>query len=143
LRSSTVDSTPTSVLPPSMTHFIRHYSPQAKVILFEENEQENWMKTKITDRLEVELKQGKRVAVIHTHPSISYTHSNSNYALFYDLGDNQHPESVAKGLFTALRELDSLKVDIILMEGISEKREGLAVMNRIRKAATEIISGSS
>ena len=34
---------------------------------------------------------------------------------------------------------DQHKVDVIIMEGVEEAREGLAVMNRIRKAASSII----
>ena len=47
---------------------------------------------------------------------------------------------MAKGLFAALRQLDALECDIILMEGVVEEDEGLAVMNRARKAASQIIN---
>jgi L-threonylcarbamoyladenylate synthase len=46
---------------------------------------------------------------------------------------------IAQGLFGVLREMDDQGVDTIIMEGISEQHEGLAVMNRIRKAASKII----
>jgi L-threonylcarbamoyladenylate synthase len=36
--------------------------------------------------------------------------------------------------------LDELGVEVILVEGIGEEHEGLAVMNRIRKAASHIIT---
>jgi L-threonylcarbamoyladenylate synthase len=35
--------------------------------------------------------------------------------------------------------LDQEGVDVILVEGIEETREGLAVMNRVRKAAGETV----
>jgi len=35
-------------------------------------------------------------------------------------------------------ELDEKGVSLIIMEGISEDAEGLAVMNRIRKAASRV-----
>lgn len=53
-------------------------------------------------------------------------------------------KDVARGLFSALRELDRKDVDIILVEGIDE-REGdvaAAVMNRLRKAAEVEVKGS-
>lgn len=65
---------------------------------------------------------------------------HQNNIVWFDLGDHTKPISVAKGLFRALRDLDSQKVDVILMEGIAEDQEGLAVMNRIRKASGEIIA---
>lgn len=51
-------------------------------------------------------------------------------------------KSVAHGLFSALRDLDELNVDVIYVEGIREiEGEGdiaAAVMNRLRKAATVV-----
>ena len=47
------------------------------------------------------------------------------------------PESIARGLFSALRDLDKRNVDVILVEGINEEEgdTAAAVMNRLRKAA--------
>ncbi|KAL6049815.1 Threonylcarbamoyl-AMP synthase [Balamuthia mandrillaris] len=46
---------------------------------------------------------------------------------------------VARGLFKALRRLDEESVDVIMVCGIAETHSGLAVMNRLRKAASEIV----
>jgi len=35
--------------------------------------------------------------------------------------------------------LEGEGVDLIVVEGVDEKREGLAVMNRVRKAAGEVV----
>ena len=44
---------------------------------------------------------------------------------------------IARGLFSALRELDQKNVDVILVEGIDDSEGGsrAAIMNRLRKAA--------
>ncbi|GAB1310812.1 Threonylcarbamoyl-AMP synthase [Madurella fahalii] len=48
-------------------------------------------------------------------------------------------KGVAHGLFAALRELDRLRADVILVEGVSDRDDiAAAVMNRLRKAASEI-----
>lgn len=51
-------------------------------------------------------------------------------------------KDIAHGLFSALRELDQLNVDVIYVEGIADHSEdgdiAAAVMNRLRKAATVI-----
>ena len=49
---------------------------------------------------------------------------------------------IARGLFSALRELDEKGVDVILVEGISDSEGGAAaaVMNRLRKAADQMES---
>ncbi|KAK7183384.1 hypothetical protein DPSP01_000486 [Paraphaeosphaeria sporulosa] len=56
----------------------------------------------------------------------------------WDIGLGIATEDVARGLFSALRELDKKGVDIILVEGIDDKIGddiAAAVMNRLRKAA--------
>ncbi|KAK1754844.1 DHBP synthase RibB-like alpha/beta domain-containing protein [Echria macrotheca] len=48
-------------------------------------------------------------------------------------------KAVAHGLFAALRELDRLGADVILVEGVDDGDDiAAAVMNRLRKAASEI-----
>ncbi len=42
---------------------------------------------------------------------------------------------IAKNLFRLLREFDEEKVDVIIGEGITPEGLGLAVMNRLRRAA--------
>jgi len=66
-------------------------------------------------------------------------YATSDSTIVISLGDEKNPKDVAKGLFKALRDLDTKKVDVILVEGILEKNEGLAFMNRIRKASSEVI----
>ncbi|KAK3904619.1 translation factor [Staphylotrichum tortipilum] len=54
-----------------------------------------------------------------------------------DLGGDV--KGVAHGLFAVLRELDRLGADVILVEGVSDGDDlAAAVMNRLRKAASEI-----
>ena len=55
------------------------------------------------------------------------------------LGGLGEPSATARVLFDGLISLDQEEVDVILVEGIEETREGLAVMNRVRKAAGETV----
>ncbi|KAG8769741.1 hypothetical protein FRC19_002810 [Serendipita sp. 401] len=61
-------------------------------------------------------------------------------------GDNDQGEEEedlsepARRLFDGLISLDRAKVDAIVVEGVAEEREGLAFMNRVRKAAGKICS---
>ena len=60
----------------------------------------------------------------------------------WTVGLGQNTANIARGLFSALRELDQKGVDMIFVEGIddSEGDAAAAVMNRLRKAAeAEII----
>lgn len=45
----------------------------------------------------------------------------------------------AHGLFAALRALDDAGVNVILVEGVEEDGLGLAVMDRLRRAATRVV----
>ncbi|KAA8899628.1 DHBP synthase RibB-like alpha/beta domain-containing protein [Sphaerosporella brunnea] len=53
------------------------------------------------------------------------------------LGSNG--KDISRGLFSVLRELDEVGVDVIYVEGIEEADEGLAVMNRLGKAASVVV----
>lgn len=55
------------------------------------------------------------------------------------LGSKKEPALAAKRLFDAMRRLDERGVDVIIAEGWEEREMGRALMNRLRKAATEII----
>ena len=52
------------------------------------------------------------------------------------LGPESDPEVCAPELFHILREFDSQGVDVIIAEAIEETGLGLAIMNRLRKAAS-------
>jgi L-threonylcarbamoyladenylate synthase len=55
----------------------------------------------------------------------------------YPLGPTAEPAIIAQRLFDGLLSLEHEGVDLILIEEVNEEREGLAVMNRVKKAATE------
>ena len=48
---------------------------------------------------------------------------------------------MARNLFRLLREVDESGVDMILVEAVDEVGDGLAVMNRLSKAASETVVG--
>ncbi|EEH38125.1 translation initiation protein Sua5 [Paracoccidioides lutzii Pb01] len=59
----------------------------------------------------------------------------------FDVSIGRDTESIARGLFSALRGLDEKNVSVIYVEGISDTEGYLAaaIMNRLRKAAEEEI----
>ncbi|KAG9012257.1 hypothetical protein FRB94_006287 [Tulasnella sp. JGI-2019a] len=56
----------------------------------------------------------------------------------FSLGPLDSPSTTAQRIFDGLLTLEREGVEMILVEGIAEEREGLAVMNRLRKAASEV-----
>ncbi|KAI1321305.1 hypothetical protein EDD11_006642 [Mortierella claussenii] len=85
----------------------------------------------------------------HTNGGSAFSSSSSSLSstpgdvIEFPLGQSSKPEDVARELFRGLRFLDHQNVDCIFVEGISEEEEGLAVMNRVRKAASRTISSDS
>ena len=51
------------------------------------------------------------------------------------LGSRSDEESIARGLFTALRQFDDEKIDKIYSESFPDRGLGQAIMNRLLKAA--------
>ena len=111
----------------------RHYSPTAKVVLF----------VNCGDGKEAILKYLKQNNIDCTKTKIALLKSCNfidieGVAIIKELGKNGH--EISHNLFKYLREVDEEdKVDLILVEGIDETNEGLAVMNRLSKAAMEVI----
>lgn len=60
----------------------------------------------------------------------------------HPLGPLADPGVIAHNLFDGLLSLEKAGVRVMLIEEVSEKREGLAIMNRVRKAASETVAVS-
>lgn len=147
----------------------KHYSPKAKVILYESCAEVNGKQ--ILEQLTIDVRV-PTIGLIHTSeqdwPRCAgwdlgivrsknddvvrvdeaeivamerelYDSSDKLRANLLDIKLGSGSKAVAHGLFSALRALDLRDADIILVEGIPDDGEiAAAVMNRLRKAATEI-----
>lgn len=78
-----------------------------------------------------EKARGRKVGIL----SFSKNDDFSYYGEVVTAGCREKPETVAAGLYSALRRFNDLGVDIIFAEGLDELGVGLAVMNRLKKAA--------
>ncbi|KAI9016505.1 DHBP synthase RibB-like alpha/beta domain-containing protein [Phycomyces nitens] len=149
---SALEQAPTT---PGMKY--RHYSPEAKVILMERDleteESELEYKRHFEKMWKDEVKAAqqktnpiKRIGILRTtgHDEREQweeikTTTDGIECVILQMGRLGHPDQVARGMFKALRELDGRSVDLIFVEGVSESQEGMAVMNRLRKAASKVI----
>ncbi|KAJ3417011.1 hypothetical protein HDV05_007493 [Chytridiales sp. JEL 0842] len=118
----------------------RHYSPSVDVLLFESSRK--GVTEGLVEAMEREVKDyvsdGRKVGLLRTSER-PVNESLRGVVEEHYLGSSLEPAAVAKELFNGLRSLDEKGVGLILVEGISEDNEGLAVMNRLRKAAKKII----
>jgi L-threonylcarbamoyladenylate synthase len=106
----------------------QHYSPRAKVLIVEDGNDQAQSARNLAE--EVTSKGNKTGIMAKKEHAGEFSSFNVKV-----LGPGSDGKTCASNLFHALREFDSEKVDIIIAEAVSEKGLGLAVMNRLRKAA--------
>ncbi|MDG6950104.1 MAG: threonylcarbamoyl-AMP synthase [Nitrososphaerota archaeon] len=103
----------------------RHYAPRSPVYLIEDST--DMIRGKIQETVDRLRKDGKRVAVV---VPVDFSYSADEVMVV-----GRDPTHIARNLFAILRQLDR-KVDAIVIEGIGAGGLGLAIMNRLRRAAT-------
>lgn len=112
----------------------RHYSPTAKVVLFVNCGDG---KRAVSEYLSGKDVEGK-VAILRAGKFVSSSELGIPEAVDRSMGATAG--EVAHSLFKLLREVDEMDVGLILVEGVDESGDGLAVMNRLSKAAYETIT---
>jgi L-threonylcarbamoyladenylate synthase len=122
-KEMTVDKT----LSPGMKH--KHYAPKARVVLVEGSVSS--VVKKIIELVNYYKLKGFRVGILATQETINYYNAD----VVKSLGSRFNLKVIAKNLFSLLREFDVENVDVIIAEGIPNEGLGLAVVNRLRKAA--------
>lgn len=107
----------------------RHYAPKAKMWIVCGNIQH--VVDKINLLSEESSLNGLKVGILATEQ----TYGSYKQGTVLSMGDRDRPETIAASIFDRLREFDSLGVDVIYAEGVGEENIGLAIMNRMKKAA--------
>jgi L-threonylcarbamoyladenylate synthase len=111
----------------------RHYAPHARLLLFTGGQAA--VRKAMRERYQQLAAGGHDVGVLCSRDS---AHEFPARAVL-DLGPAHESVQAAALLYSRLRALDERAVDVILAEGLSEAGLGLAVMNRLRRAAAEVI----
>jgi len=137
----------------------KHYSPKAAVLLYE------WTSSRPTrEVLLSRVGPQRRIGIVRTlnwpaacelsstlldtapqdgtAKSFIVEDDSGGDVEVLDLDLGQSPEGIARGLFSALRELDAKHVNAIFVEGIDDRQGDVAaaVMNRLRKSAEQAIT---
>jgi len=116
-----------SLRSPSMKY--THYATQAPLLLVVGSPEA--VAEKIIQFAGEQQASGRRVGIL----SYSDSRDFSSVGEVIVAGRRDRPETVAAQLYAALRRFDEMRVDLILAEGLEERGVGLAVMNRLKKAA--------
>lgn len=109
---------PRLVRSPGMKY--RHYAPRAKLILVEGNPK------RVQGHIDRYRHQKKKVGVLAFHHR--YRADNAHYY-------GRNLRAIARDLFAILREFDGKKMDVIFCETLPKKGLGLAIMDRLGRAA--------
>jgi L-threonylcarbamoyladenylate synthase len=112
---------------PGVMH--KHYSPDAAVIVVEGQMQ--YVPRKVQELALQYMHRGNKVGVLGTDETVGSYRAD----LVKSLGGRVNMAVIASNLFACLRELDREGVDVIIAEGMPMNGMGLAVMNRLRRAA--------
>ncbi|SCG81843.1 putative protein ywlC [Proteiniborus sp. DW1] len=118
-----------NIIPKSPGQKYKHYSPDANMIIVKGNVEE--IVKKIMKLCKEYEAQGMNVGIMATKQTFD-KYENDNILV---VGDRSFPETIASNLFNVLRRFDEKKVDIIIAEAVEEKGIGIAIMNRMKKAA--------
>ena len=96
----------------------RHYAPRTPIVI-------NWSDKKI------DFNEGKKIGLL----SFKEPKNCLKYHHVEVLSKNGDLREAAANLFTAIRRLDALNLDLILAEAVPEIGLGLAIMDRLRRAS--------
>lgn len=117
-------------IPKSPGQKYRHYAPNAEMILY--TGEVDKIVDEINETTKKLIKVGMKVGIMATEE----TKDNYKAGQIFVSGSREKSETIAHNLFDILRNFDEANVDIILAEGISFDNIGMAIMNRMVKAAS-------
>ncbi len=128
--SQLVDAVPAVALQ-SPGQLLTHYAPAVPLLLFDGSIES--MRAAMLAEVRHRLEQGERVGVLVADEDIAAFRDSG--AVVRSLGDAAAPEQVAAALFASLRALEEADVQVILSRSFDEHGLGLAIHDRLLKAA--------
>jgi L-threonylcarbamoyladenylate synthase len=130
-RPRTAEREDTTVAQKAPGQMLTHYAPSVPTLLFEGAVQE--MRGAMLAEVQRRQENGERVGVLVANEDV--TAFQGSGAHIYSLGSDAAPEQVATRLFAGLRALEEAGVEVILCRSFEPRGLGLAVRDRLLKAA--------
>ena len=129
LDDSLVDSTK---IPKSPGQKYKHYAPKANLRVFIGKDVPDYLLT-LAKKYESE---GKKIGIL------AFEEDKDKFSPYpyISLGNRSDLSTMSHVLFSSLRQMDRLGVDIILAEGVRENNLGKSIMNRMKKAAANDVN---
>lgn len=115
----------------------RHYAPSTPLLLCEHDGEPHLAHIHIKQAAQslLDANPGSRIGLLLTDETAEMLGDTDAFTIAR-MGPRRHPERIAARLFENLRALDDAGLDWVVVEGIQPEGLGLAVMNRLRRAAT-------
>ncbi len=110
---------------------VMHYAPSVPLLLFAGSDEA--MRTAILAEVQRRSERGERVGVLVADSDLAAFSASAG--LVRSLGSAERPASVAAALFASLRALEDSQVDVILCRSFALDDLGLAVRDRLERAA--------
>ncbi len=122
----------------------KHYSPRAEVILLSgDSPSLIWKeacKTKGKRALLITTETAEKINDLLASSELkSFSKCADGNLEIFEMGSCTKPEIIARRLFALLRDMDNKGFDKLLIQKISDSGLGEAVMNRLMRAASQII----
>ena len=109
-----------------------HYAPKVPLTLIESSDEKIFRREIKNLRAE-----NKIVGIMASHELITKLDAEKIIPVIY--GRRGDLKNIATNLYESLRNFDNLPAQVILAEGVEDFGLGVAIMNRLRKAATFIL----
>src|SRR5262249_4997419 len=106
----------------------KHYSPRARLVLIERGSAD------FIRRVCIDFLNKGRVGFLG-HAPVGITHPQ-----FAEIRIGPTSRDYAVAIYACLRRLDESNPDVIVVQGIELAGEGEAVMDRLRRAASEVVA---
>jgi len=110
---------------------LTHYAPAVPLLLFDGSVEA--MRAAMLTELQRQLERGERVGVLVADEDVAAFRESG--VVVQSVGDAAAPEQVAGELFAGLRALEEAGVQVILSRSFDEHGLGLAIRDRLLKAA--------
>ena len=107
----------------------RHYAPKAKVTIVSGNKKNTI--EKIKEMVHYNIEKKKKVCIL----TVDENEKEYSEGIKISLGSLNDLSTVARNLFETLRKCDDIDADVVFAESFEQKGVGIAIMNRLNKAA--------
>lgn len=113
------------ILSPGMKY--KHYAPNSKCVLVYSKNNEKMIR-KIKDI----AKNQNRVTIISCQENLQQYSKITNSII--NIGSRNNLNEISKNVFSALRKVDKIMPDLVIIEGVKQEGIGIAIMNRLIRA---------